>query len=200
MCRQKTNNEQSSKKETESYSREKYYISDLHLFHPAIIKKCSRPFRNVEEMHQTVIDNWKGKVRENDTVYVLGDVGMYHETEIAAIFNSLPGRKCLITGNHDKFNLRNRTFRKCFDSIASYAEIWDRGRKVVLFHYPIEEWNGYFRGFYHLYGHVHNRDENLKIINRRFNVSADVLGFEPKTLDELIAVNENRLQTAEKEQ
>ena len=28
-------------------------------------------------------------------------------------------------------------------------------RKIVLFHYPILEWNGKFRGSYHLYGHSH---------------------------------------------
>jgi calcineurin-like phosphoesterase family protein len=56
-------------------------------------------------------------------------------------------------------------------------------------HYPIEEWDGFFRGSYHLYGHVHNNDNGLRIIDRRYNVGVDVNDFEPKTLDELIEVN-----------
>jgi calcineurin-like phosphoesterase family protein len=166
-----------------------FYISDLHLFHPAILSKCKRPFNSIDEMHNSIMENWKRKVKKNDIVYILGDVGMYHQKEIADFLNSLPGKKVLITGNHDKFNLRDRDFRNCFISIKPYDEIFDKERKVVLFHYPIEEWDGFFRSFYHLHGHVHNQDDSLVKLDRRFNVSADVLGFEPKTLDELIEMN-----------
>lgn len=40
----------------------KYYISDLHLFHPAILQKCSRPFATIDDMHRTIFQNWKKKV------------------------------------------------------------------------------------------------------------------------------------------
>ena len=39
----------------------KYYISDLHLFHPAILQKCSRPFATIDDMHRTIFQNWKKK-------------------------------------------------------------------------------------------------------------------------------------------
>lgn len=166
------------------------YISDLHLFHGKMIELCSRPFADCEEMNRTIISNWIAKVRKEDTVYILGDVAMYHAEETADILNSLPGRKILITGNHDKYNLEKAEFRKVFFKIMPYAEIWDNGCKVVLFHYPIEEWDGYFREFYHLYGHVHNKDTVVKQHERKINVSADVIGFEPKTLDELIELRQ----------
>lgn len=35
----------------------KYYISDLHLFHPAILQKCSRPFATIDDMHRTIFQN-----------------------------------------------------------------------------------------------------------------------------------------------
>lgn len=79
----------------------KYYISDLHLFHNRILEKFNRPFSSVEEMHEVIINNWKNKVKDDDTVYILGDVGMYHAREIGNILNNLPGRKILVTGNHD---------------------------------------------------------------------------------------------------
>ena len=59
----------------------KYYISDLHLFHNRILEKFNRPFSSVEEMHEMIINNWKNKVKADDTVYILGDVGMYHPKE-----------------------------------------------------------------------------------------------------------------------
>jgi hypothetical protein len=60
---------------------------------------------------------------------------------------------------------------------------------VILFHYPIEEWNGYYRNSYMLYGHVHENMDGIKKHPRKFNVGVDVNDFEPKTLDELIESN-----------
>lgn len=59
------------------------------------------------------------------------------------------------------------------------------GRKVVLFHYPIQEWNGFFRDAYHVHGHVHA--EAIEQIPGRYNACCDVNDFTPQSLDELIA-------------
>lgn len=163
-----------------------YYISDLHLFHNNIINLAHRPFRDVSEMHEALKKNWKRVVKKNDMVYILGDLGLYHADEISQFIRDLPGRKILITGNHDMKNLKNRNLREAFVQITPYAEIKDNGRTVVLFHYPIEEWDGFYRGFYHLYGHVHDNDGELAKIDRRYNVSCDKTDFTPMTLDQLI--------------
>ena len=34
------------------------------------------------------------------------------------------------------------------------ADIMDNGRRVIMCHYPIIEWDGYFRGSYLVYGHI----------------------------------------------
>lgn len=163
----------------------KYYISDLHLFHNRILEKFNRPFSSVEEMHEMIINNWKNKVKTDDTVYILGDVGMYHPKEIGNILNNLPGHKILITGNHDFKNIHSGSYKKVFDKITSYLEIEDNGRNVILFHYPIEDWNGKYREYYHLHGHIHNNEDSLSQKGRRFNVSAEVVDYTPVSLDEL---------------
>ena len=163
----------------------KYYISDLHLFHNRILEKFNRPFSSVEEMHEMIINNWKNKVKADDTVYILGDVGMYHPKEIGNILNNLPGHKILITGNHDFKNIHSGIYKKVFDKITSYLEIEDNGRNVILFHYPIEDWNGKYREYYHLHGHIHNNEDSLSQKERRFNVSAEVVDYTPVSLDEL---------------
>ena len=145
----------------------KYYISDLHLFHNRILEKFNRPFSSVEEMHEMIINNWKNKVKADDTVYILGDVGMYHPKEIGNILNNLPGHKILITGNHDFKNIHSGSYKKVFDKITSYLEIEDNGRNVILFHYPIEDWNGKYREYYHLHGHIHNNEDSLSQKERR---------------------------------
>ena len=155
-----------------------YYISDLHLFHNKILtlQNTNRPFTSIEEMHEKIKREWNKKVTYQDKVYL---------TEIANFLEKLPWKIFLVTGNDDIFNVRNKEFCKAFEWIRPYAEIRDNGRKVVLFHYPIQEWNGFFRDAYHVHGHVHA--EAIEQIPGRYNACCDVNDFTPQSLDELIA-------------
>lgn len=168
----------------------KYYISDLHLFHDNIRRFCGRPFKNIEEMERFIVKAWNSVVGTDDEVYVLGDM-FYRATspnEIRRVLQQLNGKKYLIRGNHDKW-ANDKSLTAFFEWVKPYDEVADGNRRVILFHYPIEEWNGYFRDSYHLYGHVHNAGEQLAALPRRYNVSADVVDFTPQTLDQLIAAN-----------
>lgn len=167
-----------------------YYISDLHMFHDNILKLCKRPYSNVEDMNNDIIRRWNARVTPEDDVYILGDMFFKHKDieTVKNVLKQLKGKKHIIRGNHDKF-LNQIRWQDYFESVDAYKEIDDRGRMVILFHYPIEEWNGYYRTSYHLFGHVHQNDTNLKYHERKINVGADVTDFEPKTLDELIRNN-----------
>ena len=50
------------------------FCSDYHLFHKNIISYDNRPFDNVEEMNQTLLDNWNSHVGKDDEVFFLGDL------------------------------------------------------------------------------------------------------------------------------
>jgi calcineurin-like phosphoesterase family protein len=170
----------------------KYYISDLHLGHENIIKLCNRPFKSVEDMDRILIDNWNSVITPDDEVYILGDLVFRASNSPLDYFKKLNGKKYLIKGNHD--NIR-ADWRPYFEWIRDYAEIKDNGKDVILFHYPIVEWNKFFRHSIHLYGHIHNSTNNqaykiLKKISNSYNVGADVIGFTPRTLDEVIKFNE----------
>ena len=167
-----------------------FYTSDLHLFHNNVIKLNNRPFQDMDEMVKFIVNKWNAKVKNCDLVRIIGDVGYPKNKQdvenVIKILSILNGDKELVTGNHDTKFLKEKSFRKLFKKISLYDYAKDGKRKVVLFHYPIEEWNGYHNGSYHLFGHVHGNEDNLKQIDRRFNVGMDVNGFVPVTLDELI--------------
>lgn len=170
-----------------------YYIADLHLHHKNILHLCQRPFASIEQMHQTIKLNWNAVVSEQDDVYIIGDVCFKFNEEVAEYLKSLNGRKHLLIGNHDKKFLKYEKFREIFVSIDYYLTIEDENRKVVLFHYPILEWDGYFKGWYHVYGHIHNSDNfSNQLLNREefanaFNAGADLIDFTPQTLNQLIS-------------
>lgn len=161
-----------------------YYISDLHFGHANIIPFSSRPFKSVQDMDETIIRKWNDKIKDNDIVYILGDISFYDKKQTKKILQSLKGKKVLILGNHDK-----DAPKECFMYVKDYHKIkpQEGNNKIVLCHYPILEWDGFFNGTIHLYGHVHN----TIIINipNAYNVGADILDFEPCTLDEVIEKN-----------
>ncbi len=63
----------------------------------------NRPFESVEEMDRVLLQNYSSVVRQNDTVYILGDICHHMKVEDAdARIKKLNGKKYLIIGNHDK--------------------------------------------------------------------------------------------------
>ena len=50
-----------------------FVTSDLHFYHNNIIKLCNRPYKDLEEMHIALINNWNSVVTNEDDVYILGD-------------------------------------------------------------------------------------------------------------------------------
>lgn len=80
--------------------------------------------------------------------------------------NMLNGRKHFIVGNHDKSTLKSEKSCEHFKTVEKIYEINDGGNRVILCHFPISNWNGRHRGAYHIYGHIHGNQNELKFIIR----------------------------------
>lgn len=169
-----------------------YFTSDLHLGHGNIIKYCNRPFKNAEEMDESIIARWNGRVEKDDTVYILGD---FTKAESADVINAylcrLKGRKILIAGNHDDFIKQNAPLLK-FDGVYDYKELKTGGVYAVLFHYPILSWNRMQSGAVCLHGHVHGKTADCLGIENLYDVGVDAHDFLPVTLMEVITNAERR--------
>jgi len=165
-----------------------YFTADLHFGHKNIIKFCNRPFDSVEDMDNMLIKNWNDVVQYEDEIYIVGDFTMENGRAIRYL-PRLNGKKYIITGNHDKFLHDTEEFHTYFEWIKEYEVISRQGFKWVLFHYPIAEWSGFYKGAIHLHGHVHNREiayswGSAKV--RAFNVGVDVNGYKPVSINEII--------------
>lgn len=135
-----------------------WFISDTHFGHANIIKYSNRPFQDVDQMNEWMIEEWNKRVQKNDDIYHLGDFAFLRPEPMEKLLKRLMGRKHLILGNHDKWIIDNWNWlleQGLFESIQYYREIRAGGKKLILFHYGQRVWNGSHHGSIHLYGHSH---------------------------------------------
>lgn len=156
-----------------------YFTADTHWGHRKIVELCQRPYATIEAMNDDLIQRWNATVQPGDSVWVLGDFAWYGTEDV---FHQLNGDKHLIVGNHDT----KRTFKMPWSSQHTYYELTvkEAGGKteVVLFHWPIEEWQGFYKGALHLHGHTHGRTPRQP---NRWDVGVDVWNFQPVSLAEI---------------
>ncbi len=167
-----------------------YFTADLHFYHDNIIKHSNRPFSNSEEMNAELIKNWNKKIHHQDEVYILGDFTMKGSALATEILSKLKGKKHLILGNHDSFVAQSSFDKSLFASISDYKELKYMNHLFILMHYPLLEWNAFYKGSIHLHGHQHNKPDynffNLSKAINRYDVGVDANYMSPVSADEII--------------
>ncbi len=130
---------------------ETWFIGDTHFGHKNILlfEKEARPFETIEDMNEAIIDRWNNCVRDNDTVYHLGDFAFgRHNIQIA---ERLRGKKRLILGNHDSYPCAD--YLRYFDKVYG-CTYWER---CVLTHMPVHANGLGSRWMVNVHGHLHSR-------------------------------------------
>lgn len=172
----------------------KLYISDVHFGHRAAIDFDHRPFADVEEMDRVLIYLWNSRVTKNDQVYILGDFAYRNERPFSWYLRQLKGQKHLIVGNHDKKLLKDSEAMSYFVSVDYQLEVTDNQKHIILSHFPIAEWDGFFRDVYHIHGHIHSRTDGafqyMKQFDRALNAGACINNYTPASFNELIRNNQ----------
>jgi calcineurin-like phosphoesterase family protein len=171
-----------------------WFTSDTHYGHKNIIKYCSRPFKDAQEMDEILIQNWNQVVKPGDVVYHLGDFTL-NDLPIARDYRSrLAGNIHLVYGNHDKWVKKLNTLKTHpigvdvagFQWLGPYKEIKVGDQKIILCHYAMEVWNRSHHGSWMLHGHSHGtlRKDRTK---RRMDVGVDPNNYRPLSFDEIKA-------------
>jgi len=157
---------------------EVYFISDLHLGHKNIMKFGQRDFDTIEAHDETIVELWNSVVKKRDLVWVLGDVAM--EVESLKSLDKMKGRKRLIMGNHDTFDMQ--VYLKYFEDVRSFEK---RYHGLVMTHIPIHPQEMMYRNWVtNVHGHIHDPNKDIKD-PRYFNVNVDVIGMTPIPLHQL---------------
>ena len=170
------------------------YISDLHFGHANAVLFDHRPFADVDEMDRVMIKWWNSRVSPEDNVYILGDFCYRNSNPAEWYLRQLRGHKHLVIGNHDEATLKNEKAMAYFESVDKMMHVSDNGQQICLCHFPIAEWNGYYKGHWHIYGHIHNkREETYEIMRKKeraLNAAACLNNYTPVSMNELIRNNE----------
>jgi calcineurin-like phosphoesterase family protein len=163
-----------------------FVTSDTHFGHSNIIGYEHRDEKmgiagGVMTHDEQLINNWNRVVGRNDLVLILGDFSFHKAEPTMEILKKLNGDKVLIEGNHDCIYLENKKFDKTlFKAIYDYKETTYRGTKIVLMHYPIQDFkhsNKDTNPYIHLFGHIHSA--KITIPRHSYNVGVDVNNFTP---------------------
>lgn len=140
------------------------YIADLHI-------GCTNSFdQRTLEHDEILVKNWNSVVNNNDTTFILGDIGRCGNNKdneyLCSVISRLKGKRVLTIGNHDKVGLNDHRVKQLFESVVDYFELTDNyngiNQKLVLSHYPIFSWNDCYKDTVLLYGHTHgNFDDRI---------------------------------------
>lgn len=120
-----------------------FFTADTHFGSERALTLSRRPFKTVEEMDETLINNWNSVVGKDDIVYHLGDFGNYE------IVKRLNGKVTLIWGNYElnafmmKYNileaLENTSDPQYRNEILPTIESQSHLRDILLWRYIIEK-------------------------------------------------------------
>jgi len=172
----------------------KRYTSDLHLQHNNILKYDNRPFNSIEEHDEHIVEVINEYVNKDDQLYILWDICWKPNKWIETLKEIKCNNVFFIQGNHDFTK-----YLKIYENLW-WTNLWlmhiDKEAKVVLCHYPMEEWfHSHHKEdgrFFHIHGHSH-----WNSIRRKWRIDVGLTFkdmWRPVTLEEIKEIlinNEN---------
>ena len=166
-----------------------FITSDIHFGHKNIMNFCpvtrARFRHDTEYMNQKIILEWNEIIKPEDHTYILGDIAFCATSRAVNFLNQMNGKKTLVVGNHDTKLIKDQSFVDCFIEVTPYKHITHNGNRVIMFHYPIAEWDQMHRGSVHFHGHVHGGKTGLEG-SRALDVGMDATGKVAVLLDDIL--------------
>lgn len=184
-----------------------WFTSDTHFNHANIIKFCNRPFKDIKEHDEVLIENWNNRVGKDDLVFHLGDFCFGGSYEWNKYLDALNGKIILIIGNHDRKNLRQGYITK-FEFVTPQMQITIGKQSIYLNHMPFLCYAGSWRNVWQLFGHVHSGPNSNKdgidiprleyLYPLQYDVGVDNNDFVPISYQEIKAKIDSQIEKSKK--
>ncbi|MEK3912746.1 metallophosphoesterase [Paenibacillus sp. FSL H7-0331] len=158
-----------------------HVISDHHFGHTNIIDFESRPFRDADEMTETMIEKWNAVVTKDDKVIHLGDFSFLNKDKTASIVSRLNGYKTLILGNHDRGRSRSWWLDAGFDEVSENPIVYNGF--YFLSHEPM--YMNKHMPYVNVHGHIHGQKYEGK---QYINVSVELWDYTPISFEQIKAM------------
>ena len=203
-----------------------FYTSDLHIGHRLVAEERAERarvvlpavYRTPEETSKAVVawhdaalaKNWDKVVSPDDVVVVVGDISAGSGgacRDALSWLKERPGRKRLITGNHDPVHGMHRdafkhfaAFAEVFESVEAFARIRVEGNAIMVSHFPydgdhsVEDRHTQYRlrdeGVPVIHGHTHSTDKVSvsRSGTRQIHVGVDAWNLSPVPLSDVVAL------------
>ena len=169
-----------------------WFTSDLQFWHKNICKYCNRPYESVEEMNEAIIQNWNAVVKDDDIVFVLGDLGFCGIEKLKPLLERLKGKKYLVQGNHDSdkvvFKLIEGNILEDFYKLTTITIEGDPEvpeQMLTLCHFPMIDWYNKEKGAWMVHGHQHQLPETPSCSVLHWDVGLDKNGMTPISFEQL---------------
>lgn len=186
-------------------NRRTWLIADTHFGHAKILDYEARPWGNISDHDEALVENWNSVVSEGDTVWHLGDFVLVQRSpeqvaqdilngisgtqnqaaHIASILPRLNGRKRIVCGNHDRGRSATWWVNAGFREAIKYprAVIVDG---YILSHEPQAD----IGNFRNIHGHLHSGSSEHRggLWNATTHqcVSVEQIDFRPILWDEVV--------------
>ena len=164
-----------------------FFTADEHYGHAKMIKYQNRPFRNVFEMDEAIIENHNSVVRSGDTVVHAGDFCWFKKyytqnsnDNVVSYINRLNGNHIFLKGSHDYWLPRNK-------SMQIWEKEFEKRIYLVVCHYAMHAWARSHYNSWHLYGHSH---KDLNLTGKRHCISVENTDYFPVSFEEIKVIME----------
>lgn len=178
-----------------------YLSSDLHFGHDREFLWGPRGFNSIEENDNTILKNFKEILKDEDDLYLLGDLMLLDNESGIEKLKQIPGKIHIILGNHDSSD-RIKLYEQLpqVQEIVYATKIKYKKCHFFLSHYPTitsnyDDNKSYHQNLINLHGHTHqktnfyfNNEINSQEIKNpyMYHVGVDSHDCKPVLLDDII--------------
>lgn len=155
----------------------RYLIADAHYHHKNMQQFTGRP----EDFTERINKNIRHIVRPQDEIIFLGDVIFGNQKQLKDILDTLPGRKILTRGNHDRHS-HTWFYNAGFDFVCDQITIG----QYVLSHFPVDIPDNKIN----IHGHFHNVPAKKwepylveRLTDNHYLLSLEIVNYQPILLN-----------------